>query len=152
MSVDSRQLEIFADNLSRAQREIPQMMREIIIGEGVYAVSQAKKICKDEKIIRTGNLRNSFHTDPAPRISGTRLRIDVHNSADYASHVEYGHLAVGRTGGSLHDRRRAAMMNGGFAPGKYILTRAIERTRATQTGRINRRLTRLFNKYFGGGT
>lgn len=152
MSVDTRQLELFVDNLSRAQRELPELMKQIIVGEGVYATGQAKKICKDEKIVRTGNLRNSFHTDPSPSINGTRLYIEVHNNADYASHVEYGHLAVGGGRGSLHGRRRAAMQGGRFVRGKYILTRAIERTRATQPGRINRKLSRFIKQHFGGDT
>ena len=151
MSVDSSQLRDFAEGLNRVRQDLPELMKKLVVGEGVYAVSQAKKICKDENIIRTGNLRRSFHTDPAPRVSGSIVSIDVHNSADYASHVEYGHLAVGRGGGSLRDRRRAAMHAGRFVRGKYILTRAVQLTKNTQQRRIDRKLRRFFNESIGGG-
>lgn len=152
MSVDSRELQAFVENLSCAEREMPEVMKELIVGEGVYAVGQAKKICKDEKIIKTGNFRNSFHTDPAPRYSGSKVTIDIHNNADYASHLEYGHIAVGNNGGSLRQRRRYALRRGHFVRGRYVLTRAIECTQTTQAGRINRKLNHILNRYFGGGT
>ena len=150
MGAEFGQLVRFADNLRRAEQGMPELKRQIIVGEGVYAVRQAKQICKDEEIIDTGNYRNNFHTDPNPVITPSSARIDVHNGADYASHLEYGHLVVSRGGGSLHARRRAAMEGGKFVRGKYVLTRAMQRTKDTQAVRISRKLQAYINRVFGG--
>jgi hypothetical protein len=149
MGAEYGQLVRFRDSIRSAAAGMTELKRQLIVGEGVYAVKQAKKICKDEEIIDTGNYRNSFHTDPAPVVTPQNARIDVHNGADYASHLEYGHLVVSRGGGSLHSRRRAAMAGGRFVRGKYVLTRAIQRTAATQAARINRKLEAYLRRYFG---
>lgn len=151
MGAEYSQLVAFANALRKAKDGMPDLKRQIIVGEGLYAVKEAKKICKEERIIKTGNLRNSFHTDPAPIVTDNLARIDVHNSANYASHVEYGHITVSRGGGSLHDRRRKALEGGKFVRGKYVLTRAIYRTRDTQPIRIQRKLNEYLKKVFGGG-
>ncbi len=151
MSADYRQLVAFRNSLVRAQDGMTDFRKQLIVGEGVYAVKEAKKICKEERIIKTGNLRNSFHTDASPVVSGNIVRIDVHNTADYASHVEYGHIAVGKGSGTLRDRRRKALAGGKFVRGKYVLTRAVIRTLDTQPVRIGRKLDRYLKQHFGGG-
>lgn len=148
MGAEYGQLVRFAENIRSAAAGMTELKRQLIVGEGVYAVKQAKKICKDEDIIDTGNYRRSFHTDPAPVVTPQNARIDVHNGADYASHLEYGHLVVSRGGGSLHARRRAAMLGGRFVRGKYVLTRAIQRTKETQAHRISRKLEAYLRRCF----
>lgn len=151
MGANYGQLRQLAENLHRAEQGMTEFKRQLALGEGLYAVKQAKKICTDEDIIDTGNLRRSYHTDPNPMITPNTLRIDVHNSAKYASDVEYGHIVVRRGSTDLQQRRRAAMRNGRFVRGKYVLTRAIQRTLETQRARIGRKLNRYVKQFFGGG-
>lgn len=150
MGAEYSQLVAFANSLHKAKDGMLDLKRQIIVGEGLYAVKQAKKICKEERIIKTGNLRNSFHTDPAPVVTDNLARIDVHNSAEYASWVEYPHLIVSRGEGSLFDRRRKALEEQKYTRGRFILTRAIYRTRDTQPMRIQRKLREYLERAFGG--
>ncbi len=146
MSVDTRQLELFAKMLARrAHTDINDIRREIIRKEAQSAVSRAKLICKNEKIVDTGNLRNSFHAEQ-PTVSGGTASCVVANNADYASYVEYGHLTgVGRGGvETLLRRRRRAVGKARYVRGKYVLTRAMQETFRTQQPRIEKRLRRMY--------
>lgn len=105
MSFDFRQLEQFRDNLEAMKKDAPKIIEELAVGEGVYAVKQARTICKNDKIVDTGQYRMNWHTGdrarPAetygrehdgskPRKSGKTYVIDIYNNADYAKHLEYG--------------------------------------------------------------
>ena len=98
----------FADALEDMKEDAPKIIEELAVGEGVYAVGQAKKICKAEDIVDTGTYRLNWHCGdkavPAwksgtehdgtpPKQSGGTYRIDVYNNLDYASHLEYGFRA-----------------------------------------------------------
>lgn len=150
MSADYGQLVRYAEGLRRAQAGMTEFKRQVIVGEGAYAVKQAKKICKDEQIIDTGNYRNSFHSDPAPVVTLDGARITVYNNADYASYLEFGHLIVRRGGGALTLRRREAVRGGKFVRGKYVLRRAIQRTLDTQNERVGRKLERYIREHTEG--
>lgn len=145
MSVDTRQIEQFARMLERAGANLNDVRREIIQKEAQSAVSRAKLICTREKIVDTGNLRNSFHAEQ-PTVSENSAYCVVANNADYASYVEYGHLTgVGRGGAeTLLARRRRAVNGGRYVRGRYILTRAIQETLRTQQTRIAKRLRRMY--------
>lgn len=153
MSADSRQLADLVRRLSRLRADMDAVRREIIAAEGQAVVTRAKLICKNEKIIDTGNLRNSFHAQ-TPSVGGGTASVVVANNADYASYVEYGHLTgVGRgSPETLRNRRRAAMNNGRYVRGRYVLTRAIQSTLRTQNSRISRRLQRILERYYNGGS
>jgi len=136
MSADTRQLAMLVRQLQKAGADMNAVRREIVQKEGQSVVTRAKTICTREKIIDTGNLRNSFHAEE-PQISDTSMSIVVANNADYASHVEYGHIVVVRG-------RRYAMSNGHYVKGRYVLSRAVEGTLRTQESRIIKRLRRIY--------
>lgn len=145
MSTDTRQLADFVRLLTRAGADMDAVRREIIQQEGQSVITRAKLICKKEKIVDTGNLRDSFHAQPAS-VAGDSASVVVSNSADYASYVEYGHLTgVGKGAPeTLRSRRRRAMNAGRYVRGKYVLTRAIHGTLRTQESRITKRLRRIY--------
>lgn len=105
MSFDFKDLEKFKENLEAMKEDAPEIIEELVIGEGVYAVRQARSIAKAEKIVDTGAYRENWHTGnratPAyrskvehdgkpPRKNGKSYQIDVYNNIDYAKHLEYG--------------------------------------------------------------
>lgn len=144
MSVDTRQLQQFARQLERAGANMNNVRREIVQKEAQSVVSRAKQICTREKIVDTGNLRNSFHAQSAT-VNGNTASCVVANNAEYASFVEYGHLAVGKgVAETLHNRRRNAMNGGRYVRGRYVLTRAMQDVLRTQKARILKRLRRIY--------
>lgn len=145
MSADTRQLAMLVRQLQKAGADMNAVRRDIIQKEGQSVVTRAKLICKNEKIVDTGNLRNSFHAQPAQAGEGT-ASVVVANNADYASHVEYGHLTgVGRGGAeTLHNRRMRALSAGHYVRGRYILARAVHGVLRTQQSRIIKRLRRIY--------
>ncbi len=149
MSADTRQLAALVQQLRKAGADMNEVRREIAQKEGQSVVTRAKTICKNEKIIDTGNLRNSFHAQPAV-VSGDSASVVVANNAEYASYVEYGHLTgVGRgTKKTLLARRKRALKAGRFVKGKYILERAIYGTLKTQQSRIEKRLRRIYEEQY----
>ncbi len=180
MSADYKQLVAWRKNLAALRDEAPQIMAELVIGEGVYAVKQAKSICKAEKIVNTGNYRNNFHagdramiydgTEPhdgaAPKRSGSNYRIDVYNNADYAKHLEHGFRShfvpgywAGRTfvyvkGYRPKDGEPGGMYvgpRGGYVKGKFVFLRAIRRTKQTQNARLSRKINKIIRVRLEGG-
>lgn len=181
MSFKYKELVQFRDNLLALQDEAPQIMEELVIGEGVYAVKQAKSIAKNDNpdIVDTGAYRNNFHCgDKAmahtnnkdhdgskPHRSGKTYRIDVYNNLDYAKHLEYGfrsHWVPGKWEGDtfvyIKGYKRAkgdkedpgGMYVGpkdGYVKGRYVLKRAIRRTKISQEARLNRKFNKKIKEY-----
>lgn len=145
MSADTRQLAMLVRQLQKAGADMNEVRRDIVQKEGQSVVTRAKFICKNEKIVDTGNLRNSFHAQPATVAGGT-ASVVVANNADYASHVEFGHLTgVGRgSAETLHNRRMRALSAGHYVRGRYILARAVHGVLRTQESRIIKRLRRIY--------
>lgn len=145
MSADTRQLAMLVRQLQKAGADMNAVRRDIVQEEGQSVVTRAKFICKNEKIIDTGNLRNSFHAQPAT-VSDGAASVVVANNADYASYVEFGHLTgVGRgIPATLRNRRRRAMTAGHYVRGRYILARAVHGVLRTQESRIIKRLRRIY--------
>lgn len=100
MSMEVSGLRQLRDNLERLKDKAPEVMEEILIGEGVYAVGQARKIVTNAGVVNTGAYRYNFHTGtktrPAyssarmhdgskPRKQGKTWIIDVYNNLDYAA-------------------------------------------------------------------
>lgn len=99
------ELRKFRDNLEALKDDVPQMMEELLVGEGVYCVRQARSIVTDEQKVDTGAYRYNFHCgnktrgawesrneydNSPPRVSGKTYIIDVYNNLDYASYLEMG--------------------------------------------------------------
>lgn len=185
MSFNMTQLQQFRNNLLAMRDDVPVIMEELVIGEGVYAVKQAKLIAKNDNpdIVNTGTYRNSFHCGnkglghsssqehdgSRPTINGKTYRIDIYNNSDYAKHLEYGFRShwvpgkwKGRTFVYIRGYRPApgdkddpgGMYVGpkdGFVRGRFVLRRALRRTKATQQARLERKFNRKIKEYVERG-
>ena len=102
---DYKELEKFKEKMLAMKEEAPAIIEELLIGEGNFAVSEARRICKGEKIVDTGQYRMNFHAGnkamqlgadekrhdgTPPRKRGNSYEIDFYNNLDYAKHLEYG--------------------------------------------------------------
>ena len=91
--------------LNDLKDDTPKIAEKLLIGEGVYCVSQARKIVTDEDKVDTGAYRLNFHCGDrnsgrgshershdgvAPRRAGNTFEIDVYNALNYASFLEMG--------------------------------------------------------------
>lgn len=185
MSFNTRELELYRDKLLAFKENVPEIMNELVVGEGVYAVKQAKLIAKNDSpdIIDSGAYRNHWHAgDKAlahggnkdhdgstPKQSGGTYRIDVYNNSDYAKHLEYGfraHWVPGKFEGKTFvyvrgykpakgDKDDPGGMyvgpKNGYVKGRFVMLRAIKRTKDTQQARLNRKFKRKLNQYLEGG-
>lgn len=123
-----KELEQFRDNLLAMKEDAPAIIEELLIGEGVYAVRQARAIAKEDGIVETGDYRMNWHAgDKAmqtgnskvehdgapPRKRGNSYEIDFYNNLDYAKHLEYG-------------------FRGHFVPAKHLTQSFINRYKKTE--------------------
>lgn len=173
MSLDTRELARFGKSLEKLRGDIPSILEELAVGEGVYAVRQARDICKQDGIVNNGTYRMNFHAgDKAviydgeaphdgsrPRRAGKAFKIDIYNNLDYAKHLEYGfrshfvpgywegHTFVYQPGfpGGMYVGPR-----GGFVQGHFTLLRALRRTQATQEARMGRKFNEIIKNRLGG--
>jgi hypothetical protein len=172
VSVDNSGLVQFQRQLEALRNEVPDIMEELVVGEGVYAVKQAKLICKNDSpdIVNNGDYRTNFHAgDKAlthsnnkehdgskPKMTGKRYRIDVYNNLDYAKPLEYGfrsHFVPGHWDGRTFVYQRNDPEGGmyvgpykGYVRGHFTLRRAIKRTKDTQDARLNRKINRIIKE------
>lgn len=128
--------------LEQLQADIPEIMDKIVVGEGMYARDQARKICTEDHIVNTGNYRRNFKSGTKAIRAGIHYKIDVYNNLDYAGHLEHGfrgHWVPGYWDGNSFVYVKG-YKDGGmyvrFTPGHYTLKRAIERTKRQQNARV----------------
>ena len=103
MSVDNSELVAFQNQLQALENDIPEIMDQLAVGEGRYARDQARKICKEEGIVNTGDYRRNFKSGTKAIRAGRAYKIDVFNNLDYAKPLEYGfrsHFVPGHWEGS----------------------------------------------------
>jgi hypothetical protein len=164
MSCDHKELIKLEQALRELSKETPAFMESLIVGEGVYAAGQARRICRSEKIVNTGQYRYGFHAGDKgqtfhgkaehdgsrPKRGKNWYRIDVYNNVDYAKHLEYGfraHFVPGHWEGRTfvyqpYDEQGGMYVGepGGYVRGRFVLRRAIRRTKTTQEARLNRKM------------
>ena len=153
MSVDNSELVAFQAQLQALENDIPEIMDQLAVGEGRYARDQARKICKEESIVNTGNYRRNFKSGTKAIRAGRSYKIDVFNNLDYAKPLEYGfrsHFVPGHWEGSSFVYQRNDPEGGmfvgppgGFVRGHFTLLRAMKRTKTTQAARLNRKMDRI---------
>lgn len=164
MSVDRRELTAYINRLEQLKRDMPALMNELTVGEGVYAVKQAKLICKNDPsepkqqklgIVNTGAYRRNFKSDKKAARAGNTYSVRVFNNLDYAQHLEYGFRSHFVPGKHLSGPIRSSHPNGiyvgkpgGYVRGHFTMRRAKERTEATQGARLRRKLGRFVNARF----
>lgn len=153
MSVDNSELVAFQNQLQALENDIPEIMDQLAVGEGRYARDQARKICKEEGIVNTGDYRRNFKSGTKAIRAGRAHKIDVFNNLDYAKPLEYGfrsHFVPGHWEGSSfvyqkNDPEGGMFVGppGGFVRGHFTLLRAVKRTKTTQAARLNRKMDRI---------
>ena len=155
---DIKDLERFAAKFQAIEKYVPAFLEQLAVGEGVHAVAQAKKICKRENIVNTGNYRNSWQTDKKATKSGNVYYVRISNNSDYATHLEYGfrsHFVPGHWEGNSFKYERGAKEGmyvgppGGVVLGHYTLRRASKETMQTQRVRLTRKLDKFFIDVMG---
>lgn len=153
MSVDNSELVAFQNQLQALENDIPEIMDQLAVGEGRYARDQARKICKEEGIVNTGDYRRNFKSGTKAIRAGRAYKIDVFNNLDYAKPLEYGfrsHFVPGHWEGSSfvyqkNDPEGGMFVGppGGFVRGHFTLLRAVKRTKTTQAARLSRKMDRI---------
>lgn len=165
MSVDNSELMAFQNQIQALKDDIPEIMDTLAVGEGRYARDQARKICKEENIANTGDYRRNFKSGTKAIRAGNSYKIDVFNNLDYAKPLEYGfrsHFVPGHWEGRSfvympNDPQGGMIMPGkkkapsGYMRGKFVLRRAIRRTKTTQAARLNRKMDRIIRQRMNGG-
>lgn len=174
MSVDFSGITEMRKRMEALADDMPKIMEQLVIGEGVYAVGQARRICKEDGIVNNGTYRMNFHAGDKAlslganekaydggkiRRSGPLYSIDVYNNLDYAKHLEYGfrsHFVPGYWAGHTFVYQPGfpgGMYVGpynGFVNGHFTLRRAIRRTKQTQDARLNRKFNAILNQRISG--
>ena len=153
MSVDNSELVAFQNQLQALENDIPEIMDQLVVGEGRYARDQARKICKEEGIVNTGDYRRNFKSGTKAIRAGRAYKIDVFNNLDYSKPLEYGfrsHFVPGHWEGSSFVYQKNDLEGGmyvgppgGFVRGHFTLLRAVKRTKTTQAARLNRKMDRI---------
>ncbi len=179
MSADIKELRALADRIRKTVGERDAILKEIAVGEGVYAVKQARIIVKNEKgLFNTGKYRQSFHaggggdimavTDKTgydgtpPVIDQSGVQIDVYNNLEYAQYLEHGyrqHFVPGKWEGRNFvyipfykpPKGKPAGMTVGPGPAHKTFERAMERTKTTQRFRIARKIKKYCEFILTGG-
>ena len=164
MSVNRNELVQYIENL-KALRDtgLPDIMSEIAVGEGLFAVGEARKICKNDvpDIVNNGYYRRNWKSDKTAKRSGKRYIVRFYNPLDYAGHLEHGfrsHFVPGHWEGNTFvynpDDPEGGMFvgpKGGYVRGRFVLRRAVKRTKDTQYARVNRKIDKAINKHMNNG-
>lgn len=75
MGVKKNELVQWIGGLEALKDDVPEIMSQIAVGEGQYAVRQARLICKNDSpdIVNTGDYRRNWKSDKTARRSGSRF-------------------------------------------------------------------------------
>lgn len=164
MSVNKNELVQYIEKLKELKANgIPDIMSEIAVGEGVFAVGEARKICKNDvpDIVNNGDYRRNWKSDKTANRSGNRYIVRFYNPLDYAGHLEYGfrsHFVPGHWEGNAfvynRDDPEGGMFVGpksGYVRGHFTMRRAVKRTKDTQQARVSRKIDRAINRHMNNG-
>ena len=159
MGVNKSEFEAWLQGMHRLQDNLPEILQEIAVGEGVYARDQARKICTQEKIVNLGDYRRNWQSDSIAKKSGKGYYVRFFNPLEYALHLEYGfrsHFVPGHWEGNTFvyqpgDSEGGMYVGpyGGRVPGHFVMKKATERTLATQQARVSRKLLAALDKRIG---
>lgn len=158
VGVNRNELAQWKAQLEALKNDVPAIMDEIAVGEGVYAVKQARLICKNDSpdIVNTGDYRRNWKSDKKAKRSGRNYIVRFYNPLDYAGHLEHGfrsHFVPGHWDGNtfVHNRDdpEGGMFvgpKGGYVRGHFTLRRAAKRTKDTQQARVTRKINRAIKQ------
>lgn len=95
-------------------------------------VSEAKTETDLQRLVKTGNYRRNWTSDVDKK--GKDTVVKCINNAEYASHLEYGHRIVTRSG---RDTGRKTL-------GRFVGRTAIQNTRRFISGTVKKLLRKIF--------
>jgi len=95
-------------------------------------VDEAKKETELQKLVKTGNYRGSWTSDIIKKAKDTVVKCI--NNAEYASHLEFGHRIVTRSG---IDTGRKTL-------GRFVGRTAIKQTRRFISGTVKKLMRKIF--------
>lgn len=156
MAVHKKDLALFTAQLQALKDDIPEIMDTIAVGEGVYAVKQARLICKNDPsepkqeklgIANTGDYRRNWKSDRQARRSGKKYIVRFYNPLDYAGHLEHGfrsHFVPGKylsgTVRTAHPDGIQVGTPGSYVRGHFTMKRAVKVTLKNQEARVGRKI------------
>lgn len=97
-------------------------------------VNEAKAETTSQKLVKTGNYRGSWTAGVVHKSKGTETKIRCINYAEYASHLEYGHRIVTRSG----------IDTGRKTQGRFVGRTAIKNTRRFISGSVRKLMRKIF--------
>lgn len=153
MSVDRKDLIQYKAKLEALKNDVPEILGKIVVGEGQYAVKQARLICKSDApdIVNSGTYRRNWQSDTAAKRSGQKFIVRFFNPLEYSKPLEYGfrsHFVPGYWDGNSFVYQPGfpggmyVGAPGGFVRGHYTMKRAVKRTLDTQQARVTRKFDR----------
>lgn len=158
MSVNRNELTQWIGQLEALKDDVPDILSEIAVGEGVYAVKQARLICKNDvpDIVNSGDYRRNWKSDKKAKRAGRRFIVRFYNPLDYAGHLEHGfrsHFVPGHWDGNTfvysRDDPGGGMFVGpksGYVRGHFTMKRAVKKTKDSQPARVNRKMDQAIRK------
>ena len=164
------------DRLNKAVGSASDALKAAAENEGVYAVSTARRIVKEEPsnrksggvgLVNTGDYRRRWQSGNAESGTGTAtetgdgVSIDVYNNVSYASELEHGfrrHFVPGLwEGNTFHyipgykpPKGKPGGMNVGTKPAHNVLSRTLEQTEQTMPKRVEAKISEFVTKALGG--
>lgn len=159
--VEKSDLTQYIQRLQALKADIPAIVGRIAVGEGAYAVRQARMICKADGIVNTGQYRRNWQSDKTAKRSGRRYIVRFYNPLDYAGHLEHGfrgHFTPGHWEGKVFVYNPGDPKGGMYVPkgggkyvrGKFVMKRAARRTKDTQQARVTRKIEQEIKRCMEG--
>lgn len=90
------------------RKEIESAFEEIGDETAKIFINEAKSRTERKKLVDTGNYKRSWRAQVNKK--GLKTEIDCINEAEYASHLEYGHRIVTRTGKDTGRKTQAQLV------------------------------------------
>ena len=160
MSAKYGQLKAYRDRMQKLLDDMPEIIGKLAVGEGVYAVKQAKSLATERGVVNVGNYRRQFKADEKASVAGKRFWVKFYNNADYALFLEYGfrsHFVPGHWEGKSFVYQRGDPAGGmyvgppgGYVPGHHVHRDATRRTKQTGEARLKRKFTVILKRYLEG--
>lgn len=97
-------------------------------------VYEAKTETSSQNLVKTGNYRRSWTAGVVHKKKGTETTIRCVNYTEYASHLEYGHRIVTRSG----------VDTGRKTQGRFVGRTAIKNTRRFISGSVRELMRKIF--------
>lgn len=114
---DFSEFEQFFKNFNDAHKDFDAFLRDFLLEQGLRVIAKTKP----RTPVDTGALRNMWSIGEV-RAAGQNLEVDLINSQEYASFMEYGHRLV----------------NGAWQDGRFMLTISMDEVQRQMPARFDK--------------